>query len=207
MLTAEGYTFDVVFQSLLKRAIKTTWLVLEQMDRMWLPIHNNWRLNERHYGALQGLNKRETAARLGEEQVEIWRRSYDVRPPAVAADDERHPGRDPRYAALPRQELPVAESLKDVVARLVPCWLERIAPAIRRGERALISGHGNALRALVKYLDDVPEREIVGLNIPTGIPLVYELDDDLVPLRHYYLGDPAAVAAAARAVADQAKAP
>jgi len=206
MLAAEGYTFDVVVQSLLKRAIKTTWLVLEEMDRMWLPIHNDWRLNERHYGALQGLNKKDTAVRHGEEQVSVWRRSYDVRPPALADDDERHPGRDPRYAGIRPQELPVAESLKDVVARLLPCWHERIAPAIRCGQRVLISAHGNSLRALVKCLDDVGESEIAELNIPTGVPLVYQLDEELTPRRHYYLGDPAAVAAAARAVADQAKA-
>jgi len=206
MLAAEGYTFDVVVQSLLKRAIKTTWLVLEEMDRMWLPIHNDWRLNERHYGALQGLNKKDTAVRHGEEQVNVWRRSYDVRPPALADDDERHPGRDPRYAGIRPQELPVAESLKDVVARLLPCWHERIAPAIRCGQRVLISAHGNSLRALVKCLDDVGESEIAELNIPTGVPLVYQLDEELTPRRHYYLGDPAAVAAAARAVADQAKA-
>jgi 2,3-bisphosphoglycerate-dependent phosphoglycerate mutase len=206
LLQAEGFRFDLVFQSLLKRAIKTTWLALEQMDLTWIPIQNHWRLNERHYGALQGLNKAETAARHGEEQVKIWRRSYDVPPPALTADDERHPGRDPRYRDVDPRDLPLTESLKDVVARFVPYWHETIAPAIRAGRRVLISAHGNSLRALVKYLDGVPDQEIVDLNIPTGIPLVYELDQQLRPVGHRYLGDAAAVEAAARAVADQAKA-
>jgi 2,3-bisphosphoglycerate-dependent phosphoglycerate mutase len=205
-LRSEGYVFDLVFQSVLKRAIKTTWLVLEQMDLMWIPIYSTWRLNERHYGALQGLSKAETAARHGEEQVKIWRRSYDVPPPPLSPDDERHPSRDPRYAALEPHEIPVTESLKDVVARLAPYWHQTIAPAIRRGGRVLVSAHGNSLRALVKYLEDVPESEIVELNIPTGIPLVYELDADLKPIRHYYLADPQEVAEAARRVAEQGKA-
>lgn len=205
-LRDEGFTFDVAFQSVLKRAIKTTWLVLEQMDLMWIPIHNSWRLNERHYGALQGLNKAEMAARHGEEQVKIWRRSYDVRPPALTPDDERYPGNDPRYADLTKDELPLTECLEDTVERMLPYWHETIAPVVKAGRRVLISAHGNSLRALVKYLDDVPDDEIVGLNIPTGIPLVYELESDLTPIRSYYLGDEAAVAAAQRAVAKQGRA-
>lgn len=204
-LTAEGFVFDVVYQSVLKRAIRTTWLVLEQMDLMWIPIHNSWRLNERHYGALQGLNKAQTASQHGEEQVLSWRRSYDVRPPALAPDDARHPGNDPRYAGLSEDELPLTECLKDTVERMLPYWHETIAPEVRAGKRVLISAHGNSLRALVKYLDDVPDDEIVGLNIPTGIPLVYELRDDLTSIRSYYLGDEAAVAAAQQAVAHQGK--
>jgi 2,3-bisphosphoglycerate-dependent phosphoglycerate mutase len=189
----------------LKRAIKTLWIVLEDMDLMWLPVFRSWRLNERHYGALQGLNKAETAARHGEDQVKVWRRSYSVPPPPLPANDERHPGRDPRYAGVAPSELPLTESLKDTVARFLPYWNGTIAPAVRSGTRVLIAAHGNSLRALVKHLDDVPEDRIVELNIPTGIPLVYELDDALRPLRHYYLGDPAAVAAAQHAVATQGK--
>jgi 2,3-bisphosphoglycerate-dependent phosphoglycerate mutase len=190
----------------LKRAIKTLWLVLEELDQMWIPIHNSWRLNERHYGALQGLNKAETAARHGEAQVKIWRRSYDIPPPPLEPGDERHPGRDPRYAGLKPDELPLTESLKDTVARFLPYWHQTIAPAVRSGARVLVAAHGNSLRALVKYLDNISETEIVELNIPTGIPLVYELDGNLKPMRHYYLGDPAAVEAAAAAVAQQGKA-
>jgi 2,3-bisphosphoglycerate-dependent phosphoglycerate mutase len=204
LLNAEGYTFDVAHTSLLKRAIRTLSITLEGMDLLWLPVHKSWRLNERHYGALQGLNKAETAAKFGEEQVHVWRRSYADPPPPLTPDDERYPGRDRRYAALSRSELPLTESLKDTVARFLPYWHGTIAPAIRSGQRVLIAAHGNSLRALVKYLDNVPEQEIVELNIPTGIPLVYELDDDLRPIKHFYLGDPAAAAAAAARVAAQA---
>ena len=192
--------------SVLKRAIKTLWVALEEMDQMWIPIHNTWRLNERHYGALQGLNKAQTAEKYGEAQVKIWRRSYDIQPPALTPDDDRYPGQGPALRGPERREdLPLAECLKDTVARTLPYWHETIAPVVRSGKRVIIAAHGNSLRGLVKYLDNVPEAEIVGLNIPTGIPLVYELDDDLKPLRHYYLGDPEAVARAAQAVADQAK--
>jgi 2,3-bisphosphoglycerate-dependent phosphoglycerate mutase len=206
LLRAEGYAFDVAYTSVLKRAIRTLWLALEEMDLMWIPIHNSWRLNERHYGALQGLNKAEMAAKFGEAQVLVWRRSYDTQPPALAPDDPRHPGNDARYAALARAELPLTECLKDTVARFLPYWHETIAPAVRSGQRVLVAAHGNSLRALVKYLGDIDEAEIVGLNIPTGIPLVYELDDALKPLRHYYLGDASAVEAATKAVASQGKA-
>lgn len=205
-LKQEGYVFDVAFTSVLSRAIKTLWLVLEEMDLMWIPVHLSWRLNERMYGALQGLNKAETAARHGEAQVKLWRRSYDVPPPPLTPDDPRYPGRDPRYARLKREEIPLTESLKDTVARFLPYWHEAIAPAVRRGERVLISAHGNSLRALVKYLDEVPESEIVELNIPTGIPLVYELDEALRPIRHFYLAGEAEVQAAIQAVANQARA-
>jgi len=201
----EGYVFDVAFTSVLKRAIKTLWLALEEMDQMWVPVYNSWRLNERHYGALQGLNKAQTAEKFGEQQVKIWRRSYDIRPPALTADDDRYPGKDPRYAGLTPAELPLTECLKDTVARTLPYWHETIAPTVRSGKRVIVAAHGNSLRGLVKFLDDVSDQEIVGLNIPTGIPLVYELDDRLRPIRHYYLGDPEAVAKAAQAVADQAK--
>lgn len=204
-LRKQGYVFDVAFTSVLKRAIKTLWLALEQMDQMWIPVHNSWRLNERHYGALQGLNKAQTAEKYGEQQVKIWRRSYDIRPPALAPDDERFPGKDPRYTGLTKDELPLSECLKDTVARTLPYWHETIAPAVRSGRRVIVAAHGNSLRGLVKYLDGVSEQDIVGLNIPTGIPLVYELDEQLKPLRHFYLGDPEAVAKAAQAVADQAK--
>jgi len=205
VLRKEGYVFDVAFTSVLKRAIKTLWLALEEMDQMWIPIHNSWRLNERHYGALQGLNKAQTAAKYGEAQVKIWRRSYDVPPPALTADDPRYPGKDPRYANLRPEVLPLTECLKDTVARTLPYWHETIAPAVKSGKRVIVVAHGNSQRGLVKYLDNVSEREIVELNIPTGIPLVYELDDQLKPLRHYYLGDPEAVKKATQAVADQAK--
>jgi 2,3-bisphosphoglycerate-dependent phosphoglycerate mutase len=206
LLADGGYDFDVAYTSVLKRAIKTLWLALEEMDRMWLPIHNSWRLNERHYGALQGLNKAETAQKFGEDQVLVWRRSYDTPPPALDAADPRHPGKDPRYAALAPAELPRTECLKDTVARFLPYWHETIAPAVRAGRRVLIAAHGNSIRALVKYLDDVSETDIIGLNIPTAIPLVYELDEALKPLRHYYLGDPSMVEAAVKAVANQGKA-
>jgi 2,3-bisphosphoglycerate-dependent phosphoglycerate mutase len=207
LLTGGGYDFDVAYTSVLKRAIRTLWIALDGMDRMWIPEIRDWRLNERHYGALQGLNKAETAARHGEEQVKLWRRSYDVPPPPLDADDERHPARQPMYAGLPPQLLPRTESLKDTVARFLPCWHEVIAPDIRRGRRVLICAHGNSLRALVKYLDGVSDAEIVELNIPTGIPLVYELDDELRPLRHAYLGDPEAARKAAEAVAKQGRSP
>jgi 2,3-bisphosphoglycerate-dependent phosphoglycerate mutase len=204
-LKADGYTFDVAYTSVLKRAIRTLWIVLDEMDLMWIPVCRSWRLNERHYGALQGLNKSETAAKYGEQQVKIWRRSYDIQPPALTADDPRYPGHDPRYRQLTPQELPLTECLKDTVARFLPYWHETIAPAVRQGRKVLIAAHGNSLRALVKYLDNVSDDEIVGLNIPTGIPLVYELDDALRPIRHYYLGDPEAVKAAMEAVASQGK--
>jgi 2,3-bisphosphoglycerate-dependent phosphoglycerate mutase len=202
-LLREGYGFDVAFTSVLKRAIKTLWLVLEEMDLMWLPVYRDWRLNERHYGALQELNKEETAARHGLEQTKIWRRSYDVPPPALPLDDPRHPRHDPRYARLSAAELPLTESLKDTVQRFLPYWHSTIAPAIRAGERVLISAHGNSLRALVKYLDAIPDDDIVSLNIPTGIPLVYELEDNLTPVRSFYLGDPEAVAQVTQAVVSQ----
>lgn len=202
-LREAGYAFDVAHTSVLKRAIKTLWLALEEMDLMWIPVQRSWRLNERHYGALQGLDKAETAQRHGMEQTQIWRRSYDVRPPALTPGDPRHPGKDPRYAKLSPQELPLTECLKDTVERFLPYWRETVAPAVRAGERVLIAAHGNSLRALVKYLDGVSDDDIVGLNIPTGIPLVYELDDDLHPIRHFYVGDPEAVKKATQAVAGQ----
>ncbi len=203
VLQREGYIFDVAYTSVLKRAIRTLWIVLDEMDLMWIPVHRSWRLNERHYGALQGLNKAETAAKHGATQVKIWRRSYAMRPPALAADDDRHPRNDSRYVALSEDELPLSECLKDTVARFLPYWEDTVAPAVRRGDQVLISAHGNSLRALVKHLDGVGDEEIVGLNIPTGIPLVYELKDDLTPLRHFYLGDPEHVKAAQDAVARQ----
>ena len=204
MLT-DGYLFDVAYTSVLKRAIRTLWLALDEMDRMWIPVHKTWRLNERHYRALQGLNKLETVEKHGEAQVKIWRRSYDIRPPALSPDDERAPQHDPRYADLKPGEAPLTECLKDTVDRVLPYWHGTIAPAVRSGQRVLIASHGNSLRALVKYLDRVSDDDIVGLNIPTGIPLVYELNDDLTPIRHFYLGDPAAVERAAQKVADQTK--
>ena len=205
LLKEEGFTFDVAYTSVLKRAIRTLWLVLDDMDLMWIPVHRHWRLNERHYGALQGLNKSETAEKYGDEQVLIWRRSYDVPPPALTPDDPRYPGKDPRYADLTGDELPLTECLKDTVDRFLPYWKETIAPVVQAGQKVLIAAHGNSLRALVKYLDGVSDDEIVHLNIPTGIPLVYELDDDLSPIRNYYLGDPEAAKKAADAVAQQAK--
>jgi len=204
LLREGGYTFDLCFTSVLKRAIRTLWIVLDDMDLVWVTVHKSWRLNERHYGALQGLNKAETAAQYGEKQVLVWRRSYSDPPPLLTADDPRFPGHDRRYADVPREQLPLTESLKDTVARFLPYWHERIAPEVRGGRRVVIAAHGNSLRALVKYLDGVSEEEIVGLNIPTGIPLVYELEDDLKPIRHYYLGDPEAAKKAAEAVANQA---
>ena len=203
VLHQEGYVFDVAYTSVLKRAIKTLWLALEEMDLMWIPVYNSWRLNERHYGALQGLNKAETAERHGMEQTQLWRRSYDVRPPALTPDDPRSPGRDPRYAELRSEELPLTECLKDTVERFLPYWHDKIAPAVRFGQRVLIAAHGNSLRALVKYLDGIADDTIVGLNIPTGIPLVYELDDNLKPIRSFYLGDPETIAKATTAVAGQ----
>ena len=204
LLREGGYTFDLCFTSVLKRAIRTLWIVLDDMDLVWLTVHKSWRLNERHYGDLQGLNKAETAAKFGEKQVLVWRRSYADPPPVLRPDDPRYPGRDPRYADVPKEQLPLTESLKDTVARFLPYWHERIAPEVRAGRRVVIAAHGNSLRALVKYLDGVSEEEIVGLNIPTGIPLVYELEDDLRPIRHHYLGDPEAARKAAEAVANQA---
>lgn len=206
LLKDEGFVFDMAYTSVLKRAIRTLWTVLDQMDLMWIPVTKSWRLNERHYGALQGLNKTETAQRHGDEQVLIWRRSYDTPPPALDADDDRHPSKDRRYAALTPEELPATECLKDTVARFLPYWHETIAPQIRDGKRVIITAHGNSLRALVKYLDNISDEDIVGLNIPTGIPLVYELDDDLKPIRSYYLGDQEELKKAQEAVAKQGKA-
>jgi 2,3-bisphosphoglycerate-dependent phosphoglycerate mutase len=206
LLGEGGYTFDLAYTSLLKRAIRTLWITLDGMDLMWLPVHKSWRLNERHYGALQGLDKAETAAQYGDQQVLVWRRSYSEPPPLLTADDPRHPGHDPRYAGLSAEQLPLAESLKDTVARFLPYWQETIVPDLHAGRRVLIAAHGNSLRALVKHLDQVSDDDIVGVNIPTGIPLVYELDgDDLKPLRSYYLGDPEAARRAATAVAQQAQ--
>lgn len=205
MLMDEGFTFDLAYTSVLKRAIRTLWITLDDMDLMWIPVIRHWRLNERHYGALQGLNKAETAQKFGDEQVLIWRRSYDTQPPALTNDDERFPGNDPRYADLTKDELPLTECLKDTVARFVPYWENTIAPSVKEGKKVIIAAHGNSLRALVKYLDDIPEEEIVGLNIPTGIPLVYELDENLNSIRNYYLGDPEAVKKAQSAVANQGK--
>jgi 2,3-bisphosphoglycerate-dependent phosphoglycerate mutase len=206
LLREGGYRFDIAYTSVLKRAIRTLWTVLDELDTMWIPVHNSWRLNERHYGALQGLNKAEMATRYGDEQILIWRRSYDTRPPALTAEDERWPGRDARYADLTPDELPATECLKDTVARFLPYWKGTIAPAIASGKRVIIAAHGNSIRALIKYLDQVSDQDIVGLNIPTGVPLVYELDNGLQPLRHYYLGDQAAIEAAVKAVAAQGKA-
>ncbi len=205
LLAKEGFTFDVAYTSLLERAIKTLNLALEEMKLSWIPVHKTWRLNERHYGSLQGLDKAQTAAKHGDEKVKIWRRSYDVPPPPLDPSDPRHPKHDPRYASLLPSDLPATECLKDTVERFLPYWHDTVAPAIRKGQRVLIAAHGNSLRALVKYLDGGADADIVELNIPTGIPLVYELDADLKPTKHYYLGDPAAAKAAAQAVADQAK--
>ena len=188
LLRAEGLAFDIAYTSLLKRAIRTCWMTLDELDLLWIPVERSWRLNERHYGALQGLNKAETAAKHGDDQVKIWRRSYDIPPPALTADDPRHPGRDPRYAGLSPAELPLTESLKDTVARFLPYWEETIAPAIRDRKRVLIAAHGNSLRALVKYLDRISDEDIIELNIPTGVPLVYELDDQLNAVSRRYLG-------------------
>jgi len=205
ILKSEGFVFDIAFTSVLKRAIKTLWLALEEMDQMWIPVYNSWRLNERHYGALQGLNKVAMVDKFGAEQVRLWRRSYDVRPPSLDSGDERSPAKDPRYAGLAKKDVPLAECLKDTVARVLPYWHETLAPTIRTEKRVIVAAHGNSMRALVKYLDNVPDEEIVGLNIPTGIPLVYEFNDDLSPIRHYYLGDPEAINKAIQSVADQTK--
>mgnify|MGYP000843595715 FL=1 len=206
LLKQEGYAFDLAFTSVLKRAIKTLWLVLEEMDRMWIPIRNSWKLNERHYGGLQGLNKAETAAKYGDEQVRIWRRSYDVLPPLLDKGDERYPGRDPRYAGLKPEEVPAGECLADTVARVVPYWTEAVVPEVRAGKKVIIAAHGNSLRALVKYLDGISDKDILELNIPTGVPLIYTLDKDMKPLGHRYLGDPEAIARAQAAVAGQGRA-
>ena len=206
LMKEAGLDFDIAFCSVLKRAVRTLWIALDEMDRMWLPVRNSWRLNERHYGALQGLNKAETAAKFGDEQVLLWRRSYDVPPPALERSDPRHPSNDRRYSGLSPSELPLTECLKDTVARFVPYWTDTIAPEVKAGKRVIIAAHGNSIRALVKYLDNISDEDIVGLNIPTGMPLVYELDASLKPLKHYYLGNAEDVAAAAQAVANQAKA-
>ena len=203
LLRDGGFVFDLAYTSMLKRAIKTLGVALDALDQLWIPVAKTWRLNERHYGALQGLNKSETAAKHGDAQIKIWRRSYDIPPPPLEPDDPRHPARDPRYSGLSPDDLPLTESLKDTVARFLPYWHETIAPSIAADQRVIIAAHGNSLRALVKFLDDIPEAEIVELNIPTGIPLVYELDDTLEPIRHYYLGDAAAAEAAAARVAAQ----
>ncbi len=206
LLKEAGFAFDIAYTSLLKRAIRTLWIVLDELDRMWIPIEHSWRLNERHYGALQGLNKEETAAAFGDEQVLQWRRSYDVPPPALDSGDPRNASDDPRYANVDKNALPRAECLEDTVARFIPYWHETIAPSVRAGNSVIIAAHGNSLRALVKYLDKISDEDIIGLNIPTGVPLVYELDDELKPLRSYYLGDAAAVAAAMQSVANQGRA-
>lgn len=206
ILKREGFIFDTAYTSVLKRAIRTLWIVLDEMDLMWIPVVRNWRLNERHYGDLQGLNKAETAKKFGEDQVKIWRRSYDIQPPALNKNDDRYPGKDPRYSELNESELPLTECLKDTVDRFIPYWEKTIAPTVKSGKRVIIAAHGNSLRALVKYLDDISEEEIVELNIPTGIPLVYELKEDLTPIKSYYLGDPEEIEKAAQAVASQGKA-
>lgn len=206
LLREAGYAFDLAYTSVLKRAIRTLWLMQDEMDAMWLPVVHSWRLNERSYGALAGLNKAETAAKYGDEQVLAWRRSYDTPPPALEADDPRAPFGDPRYARVPRAQLPLTECLKDTVARVLPLWNESIAPAIKSGKRVVISAHGNSLRALIKYLDGISDADIVGMNVPNGIPLVYELDENLKPLGHQYLGDAAALAEAQAAIARQGKA-
>lgn len=206
LMKEAGLTFDLAYTSVLKRAIRTLWLALDEMDLMWIPVINNWRLNERHYGALQGLNKAETAAKYGDEKVLIWRRSYDIQPPVLEKSDPRYPGHDPRYKDLTDDELPVTECLKDTVARFVPYWMNVIAPSIKAGKKVIIAAHGNSLRSLVKYLDNISEEEIVGLNIPTGVPLVYELDENLKPIRHYYLGDQVEIEKKISAVANQGKA-
>lgn len=206
LLKDEGYEFDVAFTSLLKRAIRTLWLTTDAMDLLWIPVIRAWELNERHYGALQGLNKAETSARYGDEQVLIWRRSFDIPPPPLDKSDERYPGHDKRYRGLAEEQLPLTESLKETIARCIPYWNANIVPLLREGKRVLITAHGNSLRALVKHLDNIADNEIVKLNIPTGVPLVYELDDNLRPLRNYYLGDPEEIRKAAQKVADQGKA-
>ncbi len=205
-LKKDGYTFDVAFTSVLKRAIRTLWITMDEMDLLWVPVHRSWKLNERHYGALQGLNKSETVAKFGEDQVKIWRRSYDIPPPALEKSDERWPGHDARYKDLKPNEVPTTECLKDTVDRFVPYWKETIAPVVKSGKKVIIAAHGNTLRALVMYLDNLSEKEILEVNIPTAIPLVYELDDNLKAIKHYYLGDPAELKARLEAVAAQGKA-
>lgn len=206
ILKKEGYTFDLAYTSVLKRGIRTLWIVLDEMDLMWIPVYRSWRLNERHYGALQGLYKSKLAQEMGEEQVLIWRRSYDIPPPPLKTSDPRYPGNDPRYKEINPKDLPITESLKDTVERFLPYWHETISPIVKSGKNVLISAHGNSLRALIKYLDNVSEEEIVELDLPTGIPLIYELDDKLKPIQHYYLGDPEEIAKATQAVKDQGKA-
>jgi 2,3-bisphosphoglycerate-dependent phosphoglycerate mutase len=206
LLKKEGYSFDRAFVSVLKRALRTLSIVLDELDELWIPVDKSWRLNERHYGSLQGLNKAETAAKFGDEQVLVWRRSYDIPPPPLEKSDERFPGNDPRYQGVSESDLPLTECLKDTVDRVLPYWHEEIAPAISRGEKVLVAAHGNTLRALVKYLDNLSEEEVLALNIPTGVPLIYELDEQLKPIRHYYLGDQEKIAAAMAAVASQGKA-
>jgi 2,3-bisphosphoglycerate-dependent phosphoglycerate mutase len=206
VLKTEGHIFDIAYTSVLKRAIRTLWIVLDEMDLMWIPVHRSWRLNERHYGALQGLDKVATARRFSEEQVHLWRRGFDVRPPALEETDERYPGFDPKYRHLDKKDIPLTESLKDTVARCLPYWHEAIAPAVKSGKRVLVAAHGNSLRALVEHLDNISDRDIVDLNIPTGIPLVYELNDGLSPIRHYYLGDSEAVKRAIESVRRQGEA-
>ena len=205
LLREGGFTFDIAYTSVLKRSIRTLWIVLDELDQMWIPVNLTWRLNERHYGALQGLNKLETALKYGEEQVQIWRRSYNVRPPALTPEDERYPGFDPRYRNLEREDIPLTECLQDTVARFIPYWIETIAPQVQGGQRVIIAAHGNSLRALVMYLDNLSEQDVMELNIPTGVPLVYELDEDLKPVRSYYLGDQAAIEQAMQVVANQGK--
>jgi len=205
LLQKERFVFDIAFTSVLKRAIRTLWITLDEMDQMWIPIHHSWRLNERHYGALQGLNKAETAAKYGEKQILIWRRSYDTQPPALTLDDTRYPGLDPRYQNLTKRNIPLTECLKDTVERFLPYWSETIVPMVQSGRRVIIAAHGNSLRALVKHLDNISNQDVLELNIPTGIPLVYELDDNLKPIQHYYLGDQAEIEKAMQAVANQGK--
>ena len=205
ILKRDGFVFDIAFTSVLKRAIRTLWIVLDEMDLMWIPMKNSWRLNERHYGALQGLNKAKLAEKYGDEKVHIWRRSYEIRPPALEKTDERYPGNDRRYKELDEKDLPLTESLKDTVERFLPCWHNDIAPKIKSGKKVIVAAHGNSLRALIKYLDNIPDNEIVELNIPTGIPLVYELDEELKPIEHYYLGDPEKITKAIGSVANQVK--
>ena len=206
VLKAEGYTFDVAYTSVLKRAIRTLWFIQDELDLLWIPVHHAWELNERHYGGLQGLNKAETAAKFGDAQVKIWRRSYDTPPPELTPDDPRFPGNDPRYKNVSREKLPLTESLKETVARAVPYWEQTIVPDVRAGKRVIVAAHGNSLRALVKHLDHMSEADILELNIPTGVPLVYEFDQNMRPTKHYYLGDQAEIAAAMEAVAKQGKA-
>jgi 2,3-bisphosphoglycerate-dependent phosphoglycerate mutase len=206
LLKQGGYSFDIAYTSVLKRAIRTLWMVMDGMDLMWIPVYRSWRLNERHYGALQGLNKAETAAKYGDAQVKLWRRSYDIRPPALEPEDDRFPGKDPRYANVPKDDLPLTECLKDTVARFLPYWNDVITPVVKSGQKVIIVAHGNSLRSLVKHLDNISDEEIPELNIPTGIPLVYELNEQMMPIRHYYLGDEESVRKAAEAVANQGKA-